>query len=333
MNKIGAAVIGTGIYGEVHVRTYKADPRTELISIWSRSSERAEKIGKKYNCDYTTDLKEIANDDRIEIVSIATPDFAHTEAAVKMLEAGKHVLLEKPMATSVKECEQIIEAYNQQKSSCPELKLMLNFHNRWYPPIAEAKRIIDKGDIGKIVTFYAKLSDRIEVATEWLSWAGQSGPEWFLLPHTVDLARWLTGKQKVKSVFALGKKGVLQSKGVDCYDAVQVQVQFENTIAAFESSWILPSSWRNIIEFKLDVLGSEGKIGIDGDKEGIEIATNKYKTPFVLDSITEEEPIRYFIDCVANDKSPDATAQDGLEVTRIIEAIVESLKENKIVYL
>ena len=101
MNKIGAAVIGTGIYGEVHVRNYQADPRTELVKIWSRSKERSEKIGKKYSCEYTTDLEQIANDDRIKIVSIATPDFAHTEAAVKMLQAGKHVLVEKPDRKSV----------------------------------------------------------------------------------------------------------------------------------------------------------------------------------------------------------------------------------------
>ena len=258
MARMGAAVIGTGIYGEVHVRTYKADPRVELVSIWSRSTERAEKVGKKYNCGYTTDLQEIASDDRIDIVSISTPDFAHTEAALKMLRAGKHVLLEKPMATSVEECRQILDTYNQQRSVDPKLKLMVNFHNRWYPPVAKAKQMIDKGEIGSPVTIYAKLSDRIEVATDWLSWAGQSGPEWFLLPHTVDLVRWFLGNQKAKNVFALGKKGVLQSKGIDCYDAVQVQIDFESTIASFESSWILPPSWRNIIEFQIDILGSDG---------------------------------------------------------------------------
>ena len=332
MDKIGAAVIGTGIYGEVHVRNYQADPRTELVKIWSRSTERAEKIGKKYSCEYTTDLEQIANDDRIKIVSIATPDFAHAEAAIKMLQAGKHVLVEKPMATSVKECEQIIEAYEQKKSSCPDLKLMVNFHNRWYPTIAEAKKLVDKGSIGKVVTLYAKLSDKLEVATDWLSWAGQSGPEWFLLPHTIDIARWLTGKQKAKSVYALGRKGVLQSKGIDCYDAVNVQIEFEDTIAVFESSWIIPNSFRNIIEFKIDLLGSEGKISLDGDREGIEVASDKYQTPFVLDVVTEDEPVKYFIDCVANNISPDATAQDGLEVTRLIEAVVESLDKKEIIY-
>ena len=334
MSAIGAVVIGTGIYGEVHVRTYNQDPRTQLVSIWSRSGERAEKIGNKYDCHYTTSLDDIANDERIKAVSIATPDFAHTEAALKMLNAGKHVLLEKPMATSVEDCRRLMDAHNRQKTqSAPQLKFMINFHNRWYPPAAQAKRIIDSGDIGRPITVYAKLSDRIEVATEWLSWADRSGPEWFLLPHIVDLTRWLTGNQAVRTVFALGKKGVLQSRGIDCYDAVQVQVEFEDTIAMFESNWVLPRSWRNMIEFRIDVLGSEGRIGIDGDREGIELAAKEYQTPFVSDLVTEEEPIRYFIDCIVDDKPPAATPEDGLSVTRIIEVAVESLAQKQIVHL
>ena len=329
MEKIGAAVVGAGIYGEVHIRTYRADPRIDLISVWSRSQERAKKVGEKYNCQYTTDLDTIANDKKIKIVSIATPDFAHTQPAIKMLEAGKHVLIEKPMATSVKECREILSVYSSQRATLdPRLKLMVNFHNRWYPPVAEAKRRIEKGEIGSLLTLYARLSDRIEVPTEWLSWAGKSGPEWFLFPHTIDMARWLTGKQNVKKVFALGKKGILQSRGIDSYDAIQAQVEFENTIATFESSWVVPSSWRNIIDFRIDILGSKGKIGIVGDKEGIEIATDKYQTPFVFDPITEEEPIRYFIDCVIDDKTPESSGEDGLAVTQIIEAILRSLKES-----
>ncbi len=332
MEKIGAAVIGAGIYGEVHIRTYLSEPGIDLISIWSRSKERARKIGEKYNCKYTTNLEEIAGDENIRIVSVATPDFAHTGTVIKMLEAGKHVLVEKPMAASGEECRKILDVHKSQcVSQRQRLKLMVNFHNRWYPPIAEAKRRIEKGEIGYPLTLYAKLSDRIEVPTEWLSWADKSGPEWFLFPHTIDLARWLIGKQKVKKVFALGKKGILQSKGIDSYDAVQAQVEFENTIAVFESSWVLPPSWRNIIDFRLNILGSEGKIGISGDKEGIEIATDKYQTPFVLDPVTEEEPIRHFIDCVLNDSPPDSSGEDGLAVTGIIEAIVSSLKSGKAV--
>ena len=325
-NKIGAAVIGVGMYGEVHVRAYKKNPVVKLLSIWSRSQERAKKVGKKYDCASTTDLNQIAEDENIQIVSIATPDFAHTKPAIKMLEAGKHVLIEKPMATSVRECKEILEVDRVSRT-----RLMVNFHNRWYPPIMEAKKRIEGGEIGRPVMAYARLSDRIEVPTEWLSWSSKSGPEWFLFPQIMDLVTWLTGKQKVKRVYALGKKEVLEGRGIDVYDAVQAQIEFEETIAVFESSWILPSLWRNIIDFKIDLVGSQGKIEVIGDREGINIVTGKYETPFVLDPITEEEPINYFVNCILSNTEPTCLGEDGLGVTKIVEAIVKSLNKGCVV--
>jgi len=321
---IGTAVIGSGIYGEVHIKTYLKDPRVKLVKIWSRTLKRAKKIGKKYGIDYTISLKDIAQDPDIKIVSIATPDFAHTEAAIMMLKAGKHVLCEKPMATSIKECEKIIQTQKKSKA-----KFMVNFHNRWYPPIAQAKKIINSGKIGKPVSGFARLSDLITVPTQLLSWSEKSGPEWFLFPHTIDLICWLFN-QEAKKVFALGKKGVLKKKGINCYDTVQAQIEFADSIAVFESSWILPKSWRNnLIEFKVDIYGEKGRIGINGDNEGIEISAGNYKTPLLYDFVTEEEPIKYFVDCVQNNKNPQPDGKDGLAVTRIIEGITKSLQSGK----
>ncbi|MBI3991442.1 MAG: Gfo/Idh/MocA family oxidoreductase [Candidatus Omnitrophica bacterium] len=329
---IGTAVVGVGTYGEVHARTYQKDNRVKLISVWSRSRERGRKIGEKYGCEYTADLDDIARDERIKIVSVATPDFAHTEPVIKMLHAGKHVLVEKPMATSVKECQQILNVHNRQFSTFKsQSKLMVNFHNRWYPPLAQSKKLIDDDKIGKPVNAFARLSDIITVPTEIVSWSNKTGPQWFLFPHTIDLIRWIFG-QEAKSVYALGKKGVLQSKGIDTYDVIQAQVAFEESIAIFESSWILPESWRNnLIEFKIDIYGEKGRIGVFGDNEGIEISTGNYKTPLLYDFVTEEEPIKYFIDCVINDKQPSPSGEDGLAVTRIIECIEESLKKGEVV--
>ncbi len=328
MGGIGAAVIGVGGYGEIHVRTYLKDSRVNLLKVWSRSKERAKKIGEKYQVPYTTDLEEIAKDKRIKLVSIATPDFAHTEPAIKMLKAGKHILVEKPMATSVRECQQILEAQKRVGR-----KLMVNFHNRWYPPVAKAKEIIRKGEIGKPVSAFARLSDLITVPTQMLSWADKSGPQWFLFPHTIDLVRWLF-EQEAKRVFAQGKKEVLRKRGIEAYDTIQAQVEFSESIATFESSWILPSSWRNnLIEFKIEIYGEKGRIGVNGDNEGIEISTDKYKTPLLYDFVTEEEPIKYFIDCVLNNKEISPDGNDGLEVTRIIEAIDKSLKERRVIEL
>jgi len=321
--RLGAAVIGVGIYGQVHARAYQRDHRTKLVAVWSRSRERREQASTTFECEAAEDIRRIAEDTRIDIVSIATPDFAHTEPAIMMLEAGKHVLVEKPMSTSSADCERILAARDRSGT-----KLMVNFHNRWYPPIAHAKKLIDIGEIGEPVLCYARLSDQIIVPIEWLSWADQSGPEWFLFPHVIDLVRWLFN-QEICRVFAVGRKGVLQARGVDCYDAIQAQlVLFGGAIATIESSWILPRSWRSIIDFKLDILGSRGRIGIEGDKESIDIATdNRYETPFILDPTTTElMPFQHFIECVIEDKPPSCTGEEGLIVTRIIEGILESLE-------
>lgn len=328
MEKLGAAVIGVGRYGEVHAKTYRKNPCTELIVVWSKSRDRARYIAEKYGCAHSTDLNEIASNESVQIVSIATPDFAHTEPAIEMIEAGKHVLIEKPMATSVKECRKILETRDRM-----DVKLMVNFHNRWYPPIKEAKKRLDVGEIGDPVVMYARLSDRIEVATEWLRWASSSGPEWFLLPHIVDLVRWFSAEQKVRKVFALASKRVLERLGIHCYDVVQAQIEFDRTLATVESSWILPRGWRSIIDFQFQIIGEKGKIDVIGDQENISIASDKFFTPLVLDPITEEEPINHFIDCVVRDQEPACTGEDGLEVTRIIENVITSIKKNDVIQM
>jgi predicted dehydrogenase len=211
------------------------------------------------------------------------------------------------------------------------VKLMVNFHNRWYPPIAEAKRRLESGEIGEPVAIYARLSDRIEVAAQWLSWASKSGPEWFLLPHLVDLARWFSGGQRVRRIFALGARGVLESMGIHSYDAVQAQIGFEKMFSTVESAWILPKGWRSLIDFQLQILGESGKIDIIGDQENISLASTTFSTPLVLDPITEEEPIRHFIDCVIKDEEPRCSGEDGLEVTRIIENIITSIRRNDVI--
>lgn len=327
---IGTAVIGVGMYGEIHVRTYSKDNRVKLLKIWSRSKERAEKIANKYNCNYTNDLDEIVNDPEIKIVSVATPDFAHFEPAIKMIKAGKHVLIEKPLATTTKECEEILIESKRTNS-----KIMVNFHNRWYPPFKEAKRIVEQGSIGIPVSAFIRLSDIITVAIKMLSWANKSGPHWFLFPHTIDLIRWIFNDEIIK-VYACGRKGVLKNFGIDTYDVVIAQATFKNgSMATFESSWIIPESWRNnLIEFKAEIYGEKGRIGINGDNEGIEVSSgNTYKTSLLYDFITEEEPIKYFIDCVINDKTPEPGVEDGLIVTKVIEGIVKSLQNGEAIQI
>jgi predicted dehydrogenase len=324
--RLGAAVIGVGIYGRCHTKVYRTHPDTELVTVWSRSESRARQAGEENQCEWTTDLDRVAGDPRVQLVSVVTPDFAHTEPVLKMLDAGKHVLVEKPMAYTVAECRQMIELAGRAGA-----KLMVNFHNRWYPSLVGARQLIADGQIGRPVMAFLRLSDRIEVPTEWLNWAGQSGPQWFLMAHTVDLARWLLG-QEVREVFANGYKGVLSSRGIDTYDAVQAQLVMEDGVVSLESSWILPPGWRAIIQMQIDVQGTEGKLDIVSDQEGLQITRDRLDTPFFLDPWTTEKlPIEAFIASVRDDTPVPVPAEEGLACTAVLEAISRSLQSGEVV--
>ncbi|GAH16950.1 unnamed protein product [marine sediment metagenome] len=115
MRRVKAAVIGVGIFGEIHAATYAEDDRVDLAMVCDLNEERAKEIGEKYNCPYVTNSKAIAENQEVEIASIATPDFAHRDVAIEIASSGKHILVEKPLATKVEDAEAIIAAAKEAK--------------------------------------------------------------------------------------------------------------------------------------------------------------------------------------------------------------------------
>ncbi len=335
MRRLKVGVVGAGIFGQIHARSYYGYHRSEIVAICDLKEEKAREVSQKLGCSYTTNSKDIAQEEEIEAVSIVTPDFAHKEVALEMIDAGKHVLIEKPLTTNSKEAEEIIQAAKGKK-----VKLMVDFHNRWNPPFLEAKGRIDKGELGKPIMAYCRLSNRIDVPTEWLSWSGKSGPEWFLYPHLIDIVRWLFN-QEVKEVYAQGRREVLKSKGIDAYDSIQTLARLEDSFATFETSWILPLSQPNIVDFQISLFGTKGRIDIDLTHQSIDIACVKHELPLIAGETQVHGkvlgffplPIHHFVDCVLDEMEPLATGMDGLVVTRVIEAIVESMEKGKIIGL
>ncbi|MFH0965756.1 MAG: Gfo/Idh/MocA family oxidoreductase [Planctomycetota bacterium] len=327
--RLGAAVIGVGMYGKVHARTYSGDPRTKLLYIWSRTEKNARAAAREFGVKAAKDLQEIADDPEVRIVSVATPDFAHVEPALLMLAAGKHVLLEKPMATSVAECRKIVAA----AAKAPGV-LMVNFHNRWYPPFMKAHEVVASGELGPPSHARIRLSDRLYFIRDKLSWAHRSAPHWFLMSHTMDLVRFVFGREP-QTAYALGHKGHLAGLGIDAWDTVHALVNFAGGVPVhLENSWIIPEGWRNnIIEFGAEFYCERGIIQIFGDNEGISITSEKdYRTPLLLDFITEEHPIREFIALAAEGRKPKwGTPEDGLLVTAAVEAVDRSLATGKVV--
>jgi predicted dehydrogenase len=318
------AVIGVGLFGEEHASAYSNHPQAKLVCVCDKNEARARQIAEKYRCEYTTRSEEVAASD-VDGVSIATPDFAHLEPALQMIAAKKNLLIEKPLAVTLKEAQQIDDAAKQ-----AGIKLMVDFHNRWNPPFVEAKNAIRDGKIGQPTMGYARLSNAISVPTEMLSWSTKSGPQWFLLPHIVDLMRWLVDAEATE-VFATGTRGILEEKGIDAYDTMQVMVRFGNDrFVTFETAWILPNSWPTLIDFKVNQVGSAGQLSVTGDNQGLVVTGEKHKYPFVLGSGFVPKPICAFVDSLVNDTPTPTTGRDGVAATAIIEAAMRSLKSGSV---
>jgi predicted dehydrogenase len=326
---VKAAVIGVGLIGEQHADAYAEYPRSELVIVSDLNEERARAVGERHGCRYTTNIDDVANSDA-EVVSVATPDFAHFDPVMRMLEAGKHVVVEKPLATITAEAEAMVRLAREKS-----LKLTVNLGNRWNADYISLRESVQSGEIGEPVMAYSRTSDTIWVPTQMLSWAGSSGPQWFLFAHTMDLVRWILGEE-ARSVYAIGVKRILAARGIDAYDAIQAMVQFDKTFATFETSWIVPEAFPHIVESQMTINGSEGRLHLDGSHRGFELSSDKvgkhmyarpslwtyFKLPY-----TWWGALRNMVDCVLDGGEPAISVDDGLRVVAMIEAAERSITE------
>ncbi|MGH2560196.1 MAG: Gfo/Idh/MocA family protein [Thermomicrobiales bacterium] len=325
------AVVGAGLIGVRHAEVYADYDRCRLAVVCDVQEARARELAERFGCDWCTDVWEIATSD-VDGVSLATPDFAHTEPALALLAAGKHVLFEKPLTTDLAEAGWIVEAVRERG-----VKAMMNLPRRWNPHFVAVKRAVEAGEIGRPVMGYVRLSNTLHVPTSMLEWAGRSGPQWFLLPHSMDHMRWVLG-QEARRVFATGRKGVLTARGIDAFDAMHVVVDFDDAFATFETTWIIPENWPEIVETQFVLYGSEGRIGLDGN--AVLLATNLASStrPFGTgnQSVYGKSPsftvaeIRHFVDCLADDQPPaGATVEDGRAVVAMIRAAELSIEKRQ----
>lgn len=331
MDKTGVGLIGTGLWGGLHATVYSASDGVELLSVADIVEERAQAVAAKTGATAYTDYRKLLEDDRIKAVSIVTPDFAHTEIALAAAQAGKHILCEKPLATTVEDCELIVSAADK-----AGVKLMVDFHARWGPTFLRAREAVQEGKIGEPQHVYYRLSDRIFVPTEMLSWASKSTVMWFIGSHSIDTIRWLLDDE-VKRVFSVSGSRVLKGMGIDTPDYYQTTLEFEGgATAVIENSWIMPNTMPNIVDIKCTLVGSKGAVYLDGSHHrAVEEYTQtdaSYPDVFVMPTIYGEQKgfaadsIRHFIDCVVNDREPMVTGQDGLAVTKAICAAEESIR-------
>jgi len=337
MDKLKVGVIGAGWQGQNHAQAYSELEEAELIAIADINKGKTQKVADCFEVkEVYTDYTQMLTESEVEAVSITTPDFLHKEPAIYALEKGKHVLCEKPLATSLPDVDEMVfaaEKSNRVAMAC--------FENRWNLPFVKTKEAIDRGEIGKPITAYARLNV-VKKYTQALSWADKTSVVFQLMVHSFDLIRWFT-KSEVKKVSAEAHTGVLQKIGIEGFDAVHALISFNNgTILDLESCWILPNNSPTLVDFKVELIGSKGAINIDTSHQCISKITEKgLENPEIL-RLSEVDGtsygfvkgmIRHFVYCIRKKRIPLTTFRDGRAAVEVASAIHKSIREGKPVYL
>lgn len=335
--KIRYGVIGCGLQGESHVKIVASLPNAELVSVCDVDENRARATALKFGARHAlTDWRALLEDDSIDAVSIALPDHLHREATIAALQASKHVLLEKPMATSVEDAQAMVDAWQASGK-----RLMVNWSNRWQPLFWSTKEMLDRGELGDPLYAYARLSNTLYVPTKMLSWSGSTRLPFWLICHRYDIARWYF-KSEAKRVFAVCRSQVLKGMGIDTPDFYQATVEFENgCVGNFESCWILPESMPTIVDSKFQLICTAGYVNVDPNMPVHTVATPAHtKTPGFLSGEVAGEPrgfvydaLVHFVNCLLRDEEPLITGHDGLMITKALAAMVESAETGQPVNL
>ena len=151
MRKVGFGVIGTGFWGRNHARVLSELDNTRLIAVCDVDASRAEAIGKKHDVYWCSSDEDLLKMRDVEAVCICTPTMTHAKIALKSIQSGRHVLIEKPMASMVSEAQRILK-----EAEGNDVRIMVGFIERFNPTLQRVKQIIERGDLGEIVLAFAK---------------------------------------------------------------------------------------------------------------------------------------------------------------------------------
>jgi len=336
MKSVRLAVVGCGIWGTVHVRAYSQHASADLVAVCDLNEALARETADKWNVPAAYgSLDAMLSEAEIDAVSVATPDHAHADIVIACAQAGKHILCEKPMATTVEECEAMIAAADK-----AGVRLMVDWHNRWNPPVHEAWRSIRDGELGDVRYIYYRLSDTVYVPLTMLPWAGESNVMLFLGSHAMDTACWLMGKE-ARRVTCRRMEGTLRSMGVDTPDLYLTVLEFDDgSVAVIENSWLLPQSSASLIDHKVEIVGTQGTVYLDPTHcRSVEKYTAltpegfphpSYPDVFVGPEVHGRqrglaiESICHFVESVRDGTPPLTSGADGLRNTRLIVAAEQS---------
>jgi predicted dehydrogenase len=320
-------VVGLGYWGPNLARNFDRLPDGELAWLCDESDEARERFGRAFPAARTTaSMDELLGDESLDAVALATPVPTHAKLACRVLEAGKHCFVEKPLAQSVEEAERVVDA-----ARAADRVLMVGHLLEYHPGVEKMNGLIESGELGEVRYIY---SNRLNLG----QLRRDENALWSLGAHDVSVILRLAAEEP-HECRAMGESYV--NEGVE--DVVFCYLRFPSGLAAhMHLSWLDPHKER-----RFTVVGSKRMATFD-DME-LERKLSIYDKGFDEDyssygeyiarsgdisspRVSNEEPLRiecrHFLECVRDGVEPRSGGESGLRVVRVLEALQLSLRES-----
>ena len=345
-SKLGVGVIGCGV-GQLHIQGFAKDPRVQIVAVAGLDEDRCRELASAFGVQRVyRDYQDLISDPDVKAVTVAVPNILHFPVALAALEAGKHVLVEKPLARTSAEAEKIIDAAVR-----ADRVLGVVFNRRGRHDVQIVKREVERGALGRVYharAFWMRRSGIPGLGTWFTSkeLAG-GGPLIDLGIHVLDMAMWVLGNPRPLRVSAatyaeLGPQGRGQWQGgrfpfnldqpYEVEDLATAMIRFEGGLTLqLDAAWAAYTGHTD--EFGLSLLGSDGGAEIHA-KDYAQIDTLRLygqiddvptvTIPKLLERHGHGEILRQFVDSVIDGVPMSPSGEEGLERVRLIEAIYRS---------
>lgn len=330
MDRVKYGVIGLGWFGEKHCEALSGIPNVELYALCTRTESRLDEVATRFGVKKRfTDYHQMLADPELDAVSVVTMWDQHAAPTLAALQAGKHVFLEKPMASTVEDCNAIVSA-----ARVTDRFFMVGHICRFNPRYAAAKEAIAAGQIGQIVSIYARRNIP--------AWVGASvlpkiGPIIGDGVHDTDLMLWYTGA-KIVSAYAQ----TVDVRGLGNPDLGWTMYRFDSgATGVLEDVWFLPDKTAFQIDERMEIIGTEGSIHIHEvhpnlsicDKDGWHCPDTTYWPELHgLRAGALRDELAYFATSVQQGRPPAIiTPEESREAVRACLAAEESARTGQVV--
>ena len=328
---ITVAMVGTGNWGKNLVRNFAGLRSARLKYCVDQDEARLGALAPQYpDTEFTTDLDTVLADPEVQAVGVAASAVAHHPLGMRVLAAGKHAYIEKPLALSSAQAQELVAEAERR-----DLTLMVGHLLLYHPAVTRLKEVVDSGELGEVLYIY---SQRVNLGII----RSDENALWSLAPHDISVGVYLFGDNPT-SASARGSCYIQRESGIE--DVVFANLEFPGgRMLNLHISWLDPHKIRRIT-----VVGSK-KMAVFDDMESAEklrIYDKGVETPSYEsygDSLTlhygdihiprlpMSEPLRleceHFVACVAEGKRPLTDGPSGLAVVQALEAAQQSLKQN-----